>query len=196
MRSLAPAATCIGAMLMLGGCGSDTLAQSATPESAPAPRVKVEVPHVVEISGSLTQPYALDSLVDFARSDLITNVVHGQIAATKSVVLGGEDDVYTMVTVEVQRSRNAVGNGDFTVRELGGIVKFEEVSDSYAAKLSEAERERRADEFVDYQFEHQPHSSAGQEVVLFVGGNEGEPGGPFVAARLVRDPEGGSCQVK
>lgn len=102
----------------------------------------------------------------------------------------GGDDVYSRLTLEVERSREPIDGTRLAIRENGGVVRFAEISDSYAAKMTDEERAAHADDLVDFQFESQPHSSVGQEVVLFIGGEVQDKGGQFAAARLVLNESG------
>lgn len=95
-----------------------------------------------------------------------------------------------MVTLKVDSSRSGRVGKTFTVRESGGIVTLGDVAGEFEGRVDPKEFESRSKEVVDYQYDGQPHSAVGDQLLIFVGGTPDEAGGEFSAARMKLNERG------
>lgn len=159
---------------------------------APAPGVAgTKADHTVIIDGALTRAYGLPTIEDFARSSFISDVITGEVISTTSYVVDPGTEVFTDVTIKVTAARNAASGTAVTLRETGGVVRLGDVGSAFAGRMSAEELKARADDTVDFKIGHQPHTQPGEHVLVFVGGLPSDPGGRYIAARMVDEANRG-----
>lgn len=148
------------------------------------------VPHVAMMQGSRVRFYGAPSLEEFARTEFISDVVAGTITRTEAKVVGEATDVYTLVTIMLDSARSGA-TGSMVVRETGGVVKLKQVMGDFEGHVSpEVLGKEDPDSLISYQMADTPLPEVGAKVLVFVSGTDADPGGPFVAARLVGDGSG------
>jgi len=170
-------------MLTLVACGSnvpsDSGAQSRVATSADdAQAVKkpaAEKPVVVRGEGALIKPYGAKSLREFAANPYVVGVVRGTVTKVDSQA-NDVGYVTSILAVSVRRGLGFKAGSMIQVSEPGGVVPMSEVRSDFEGKdWQEPLTDEDLSRMVDYQMEGFPHSSVGDDVVMFLaeGGGEG-----------------------
>lgn len=184
MRRIQVLAGTILATMTLGACAS-TGELGATSGGD----VAFVAPDVAVLESSLRREYFLPDLTAFVKSDLVTSIVEGRVVETDTRVLEPGTEVVTFVTLEV-----AGGKGEkphqIVTRETGGTVTLEQVRAEFEGRVSEADLDRNANKVIEYRSEGWPVSQPGENVLVFLGGTQEDPGGFFTALKLLPDGKG------
>lgn len=80
---------------------------------------KPEADHIVRLSGALTRPYFLPTLATFASDPMVSNVIVGEVTASRSTVSQPGNVVETILSIKVDQQRNTKAPTAVTVREQG-----------------------------------------------------------------------------
>lgn len=193
-RGVVSAACVVSVAAMLAGCAGDDPAMTSSSgqpasQQSTHPRSQA-VPRIAMMDGARPRSFAAPSLEEFARTSLITDVVNGTIASTEVKVIEPGTQVYTYVTLKVARARSGA-SGTIVARELGGEVTLKQVMGDFEGKI-DPDTLAKADpnSLVSYQMADTPLPKVGDHVVVFLGGDDSEEGGRFIAARLVIGGDG------
>ncbi|MFE2291452.1 hypothetical protein [Streptomyces sp. NPDC059452] len=160
----------------------------ATTDSSDAPD------HKILIDAALVSSYSAPSLAAFVSEAGATNVISGTVTASRSLVTGPANTVETILTISVERQRDADAPTTVEVREQGGVVPVAQVRSDFEEKLGRELTDEELTERVDYQFNGAEHARVGDQVLVVVADDASvrEEGAYLGLARLVREDEPGA----
>ncbi|WP_280862131.1 hypothetical protein [Streptomyces sp. SAI-144] len=190
--------------LALSACSSSAsgpAAQDSGRESRSAPSIgtkngaRNEAPdHKVVLDAALTRSYAAPDLASFVSQAGATNVISGTVTAIRPLVSGPANTVETILTVSIERQRDADAPTVVEVREQGGVVSVAQVRSDFEGKLGRELTDEELAETVDYQFNGIEHARAGDRVLVVVADDTSvQKEGAYVSlARLVQEDTAGA----
>lgn len=171
--------------LVLSACSSGAEGPVAK-GSADGSRVVAD--RTVRMVGTPTRPYSLPSLAVFARQARVANVISGTVTATRPLVSEPATTVETILTISVERQRDASAPTTVSVREQGGIVTVAQVRSAFDGKLGRELTDEELAETVDYRYNGIEHARVGDRVLVVVADDTAvqKKSGAYVSlARLV-----------
>ncbi|MFJ6214536.1 hypothetical protein ACIQGZ_14560 [Streptomyces sp. NPDC092296] len=150
--------------------------------------------HTVRLEGALNRSYAAPSLAAFAHQAGVVNVISGTVTATRPLVTEPANTVETILTISVERQRDASAPTAIEVREQGGIVSVAQVRSDFEDKLGRKLTDKELAETVDYRFDGIEHARVGDRVLVVVADDTSvrEEGAYVSLARLVRQDAAGT----
>ncbi|MGW3494782.1 hypothetical protein [Streptomyces sp. NPDC001020] len=145
--------------------------------------------HKVILDGALNRSYAAPSLAAFASQAGASNVISGTVTATRPLVTEPATTVETILTISVERQRDADAPATVEVREQGGVVSVAQVRSDFEGKMGRKLTDEELAETVDYQFNGIEHARVGDQVLVVVADDTSvQKEGAYVSlARLVRE---------
>lgn len=179
------------------GKGSAPGSQSAARHGAAsrAQSAPLKTPdRVVRLDGSLVRSYAAPSLAAFVRQAKAVNVISGTVTATRPLVTPPIDTVETILTISVERQRDASAPTTVEVREQGGVVPLAQVRSVFEDKLGRKLTAKELAETVDFRFNGIEHARVGDRVLVVVANDASvQKKGAYVSlARLVQEDTAGT----
>jgi hypothetical protein len=116
-------------------------------------------------------------------------VISGTVTASRPLVTAPANTVETILTVSVERQRDADAPEVVEVREQGGIVSVAQVRSDFEGKLGRELTDEELAETVDYEFNGIEHARVGDRVLVVVVDDASVPEeGAYVSlARLVQE---------
>lgn len=144
--------------------------------------------HQVLLDGALNRTYTAPDLAAFTEQSGAVNVISGTVTATRPLVTEPATTVETILTIAVEKQREAGAPTTVEVREQGGVVTVAQVRSDFESKLNRKLTAKELAETVDYQFNGAAHAHVGDRVLVVVGDDASvqEEGAYVSLARLVQ----------